>query len=564
MLQLPPFRYQTNAAALYAGGAAPAVADLDLNFLTTTTLDPRITFSRTSLATYFDSAGLNYAAHNWAVQSQDFNTTWTKVNSPTVTVDATAAPDSTLTADKLNHTVAGTAASGRVQQALPLAPYQAICSVYAKAGTKSFVALGNNVSGNRYCYFNLSTGAVATRDNVAWISAGIQNAGNGWYRCYAVVPVLGLTSWSIGVAEADNNLNCTSTGDIFLWGAQYEFVLAATTPSTYIPTTTAAVHAARFDFDPVTHAAKGLLIEEARTNVVLQNRDLTAAAWVKTGCTAAKNQIGVDGVANSASSLTATAANATSLQAITLASSARYQSAYVKRLTGSGVVNMTMNGGTTWTPVTVTSSWTRVEIPSATITNPSVGFQIVTSGDAIAVDAVQNENGAYATSAMLTTTASFARAADSAVMTGTNFSNWYNQTAGTFVAEFDLLNATGTRGILSADNNATAESIRLYGSGTDPKVTIIDNSVTQADLDLGTIAANTNYKLGVAYAVNDIAACLNGGTVGLDTAATLPTPTQLRIGAESATIANNLDGHVRRIQFFNTAKSDAELQALTT
>ena len=63
---------------------------------------------------------------------------------------------------------------------------------------------------------------------------------------------------------------------------------------------------------------RGLLIEETRTNVVLHNRDLTNAAWVKTNMTAVKDQTGVDGVANSASKITATAANATVLQTITL------------------------------------------------------------------------------------------------------------------------------------------------------------------------------------------------------------------------------------------------------
>src|SRR6185436_4863652 len=169
----------------------------------------------------------------------------------------------------------------------------------------------------------------------------------------------------------------------------------------------------------------------------------------------------------------------------------------------------------------------------------------------------------FATSAMLTTTATFARAADVATMTGTNFSSWYNQSAGTFVAEFDMFAASGTRGVMAADNNATSEMIRLHGSGTDPKVTITDNSVVQADLDVGTIVANTTYKLGVSYALNDIAACLNGGTVVTDTAATMPTPTQLRIGTESATAANILNGHVRRIQFWNGALSDAALQAAT-
>jgi hypothetical protein len=166
--------------------------------------------------------------------------------------------------------------------------------------------------------------------------------------------------------------------------------------------------------DPVSGLmTPGVLLEGARTNVVLWSRDLTNAAWTKTNCTAAKTQLGVDGQAASASLLTATAGNGTCLQAITLASSARYQSAYVKRVTGSGVVNMTTDNGATWTAVTVTSSWSRVRIPSQTLANPTVGFRLVTSGDAIAVDYVQNETGLNASSPIPTTTVAVARAADS-------------------------------------------------------------------------------------------------------------------------------------------------------
>src|SRR5688572_30428793 len=59
---------------------------------------------------------------------------------------------------------------------------------------------------------------------------------------------------------------------------------------------------------------KGLLVESARTNVVLWNRDFTNAAWSKNNITAAKDQIGVDGLANSASSLLATSANGVAQQ----------------------------------------------------------------------------------------------------------------------------------------------------------------------------------------------------------------------------------------------------------
>ena len=118
---------------------------------------------------------------------------------------------------------------------------------------------------------------------------------------------------------------------------------------------------------------KGLLIEEARTNIVLRNRDFTNASWVKTSCTALKDQVGIDGVANGASKLTATAANATCLLTTTVTSSARFHTAFIKRVTGTGNIQMTMDNGTTWTTVTITSSWARYSIPTQTLANPVSG-----------------------------------------------------------------------------------------------------------------------------------------------------------------------------------------------
>jgi hypothetical protein len=157
---------------------------------------------------------------------------------------------------------------------------------------------------------------------------------------------------------------------------------------------------------------RGTLLEATRTNVVLWSRDCSNAAWTKSNVTALKDQVGVDGVAASASSLLATAGNGTCLQAITLGSSARLQSAWVKRLTGSGVVQMTTDGGATWTAITVTAAWTRVTIPTQTLANPSVGFRLVTNADKIAVDYVQNETGIFPTTAIATTTVAVTRATD--------------------------------------------------------------------------------------------------------------------------------------------------------
>lgn len=118
----------------------------------------------------------------------------------------------------------------------------------------------------------------------------------------------------------------------------------------------------------------------------LWNRDLSNAAWVKTNMTAAKDQAGADGTASAASSLLATAANATCLQTITLASSTVLLQVDIKRLVGTGNVDFTVDGGTTWTTVAITAAYSQKFIVQAAVTNPVLGFRLATSGDKIAVD----------------------------------------------------------------------------------------------------------------------------------------------------------------------------------
>ena len=165
---------------------------------------------------------------------------------------------------------------------------------------------------------------------------------------------------------------------------------------------------------------KGLLVEDGCTNMVLWCRDLTNAAWNATGITVVKDQAGFDGTPIAATTLTATVPKATILQRIADdASVQRQQSAFVRRLSGSGPIEMTMDGGTTWTNVRVANTWTRVSIPPQKLANPIVGLRLVNRGESIAVDCVQNEkltggrDGLYAVSSPITTTAAIAdRAAD--------------------------------------------------------------------------------------------------------------------------------------------------------
>lgn len=178
----------------------------------------------------------------------------------------------------------------------------------------------------------------------------------------------------------------------------------------------------------------------ANTTLNVDNVSVQRCAIQPSTCT------GIDNAANSASTLTAGAADATILQTLTLAAAARSFSAYVKRRTGSGSVYITRDGGTNWTDITSSlgASWTRVKIENTSVLNPSVGFKIATSGDAIDVDCVQDEAGASISSPIITTTAAVTRNADAE--TFQTASNW-SDTAGWALATVQgesWANATGT------------------------------------------------------------------------------------------------------------------------
>lgn len=128
-------------------------------------------------------------------------------------------------------------------------------------------------------------------------------------------------------------------------------------------------------------------------------RDLTNAAWVKTNCTPLKDQVGEDGITSSASKLTATAGNATCLLTLTLASAERSYAPSIKRITGTGNIEITIDNGATWStvPGLEAGGWVRQKV-TQTLANPIVGIRIVTNGDAIAVDWNQCEDGSIVTS----------------------------------------------------------------------------------------------------------------------------------------------------------------------
>ena len=174
----------------------------------------------------------------------------------------------------------------------------------------------------------------------------------------------------------------------------------------------AAIDAPRFE-------KNGLLIEGPSTNEALHSADLTNGAHVKTGCTALKDATGRDGIGNSASTLTATAPSATCLQTVTKASAENTYAVAIKRKTGTGTIEITMDGGATWTDITSslsTSAWYNPDL-TQTLANPEFGIRLTTSGDEVEVDETQLEELPFASSYIPTTGASVTRTVETLNLT---------------------------------------------------------------------------------------------------------------------------------------------------
>lgn len=227
-----------------AGGGAPRPS-LDLNFAVTKALDPRITFTRATTATYYDGTTAK-AEENLVTQSQNFSS-WA-TSRVVVTNDATTAPDGTTTADK----VAATAAAGYHDAARSVQFTQNLSytiSIFVKASEYTKVYIADSSSGGFACSYDLTAATAGTPSgSYSNKSASIVSFANGFYRCilsFTATETATRTIAIIGYPDAGatlNNFGAQYTGDgtsgVFMWGAQLE---QRSTATAYTPTTTTPI-----------------------------------------------------------------------------------------------------------------------------------------------------------------------------------------------------------------------------------------------------------------------------------------------------------------------------------
>ena len=513
-----------------------------------------------------------YVQQNLLTYSQVFENAIWGVNDSThvIAANSAVAPDGTMTADIWTFPVS-TGAFGYNAQVIAGAANQALTfSIWARiqSGTKN---IGLRIS-------NITIQTIGPAD-ITLTTA--------WQRISYSMPAgsLGNTN-QVGVGFVLASSNSVTAGTLIeLWGAQLN---VGATALPYYATTSAAYTQC---------APRGLLIEEPRTNQLLQSNDFQTS-WTPTNITRTLASItGPDGISSGVKIEATTTAAATLWQGSAIASTAATFSVYVKQGTNATTANSfvlrnnttvtnlivgTLNYSTgAWTYSTgstgvivtnVSNGWWRISLSA--ITGITSGDTIVgyvgfsgnpqTAGDYLYAYGAQLEAGGFATSYIFTTTAAINRNAD--VASVNTLTPWYNATEGTLVVQaYNFVPDADTivRMIaVLADTAAYANAIRLertVGNWRDVQ-TVAGVAVAVG----GSWLVGVPGKLAGAYKANDSAGTFNGATPTSIGTSTVPIGvTYLGIGCSGGT-SNVWDGWIQSIKYYPFRVPNATLQSITT
>lgn len=543
------------------------------------------------------------------------NVAWA-VEGTSVAANVAAAPNGSLTAERLTETAVTSAHA--LSQTVTLVAGRYKYSVYLKKGSGAtapdWVQLTFGGNSFDWANFNLSTGAIGLQSGS---SAAIAPVGDGWYRCSLdCVPTAGNTSVQVAFT---NNTNASSrrpsyagatTSDVLVWGAQLSgsASLDAYSPVYGAAVTSAAYYAPRLDFDPVTLAARGLLVEEQRTNICTYSNDL-GSSWFTANATITTNVATAPDGTSAADKITGdgTLAGHYARNTVTLAINTTYTfSAYIKAAevswmylsiggTGAssgGLPYSTFNASTgalgslpgnivSRNIVPVGNGWHRASITFTTAGTVGSNYveMSVSATDTIGANTTsggllyygaQLEAGSFATSYIPTAASTVTRSADVASVGTSQFP--YSATAGSIVVAFTpgRTNAQAYTAVLDDTDGTQYQNVILLsqGSGGTPsggyRGTVQNGGVAQADLIATTpsLVVGSTFKQAFAFSQDDFAGTFNAGTVLTDTSGTVPSGIDLlRIGSHRDGVY--LNGWIRQITYLPRRLSNAELQSRT-
>ena len=574
-----PTFVEVTAAQYNSTEALPDIKpSLNLDFANTKALDPRITYTRGSTATYYDGKTFAKAEENLLLYSQDYSTGWTVTNLTAVT--SKTAPDSTTTATEFT----ASSANGVLTQGFT-----------AIAGDYTFSVWLRRVTG---------TGDIQiAADNGTWNTETITGT---WAR-YDVTQTVAAGAKTAGI-------RVVTSGDVIeVWGAQLEqrsaltdYTATTTQPITnYVPALqTAASGEPRFDHDPITGESKGFLIEEQRTNLLTYSEQFDNAAWTKTRSSITANTVvAPDGTLTGDKLVEDTTASNTHVasQNITVSTETNYTgSLYVKaaektririviNVTGGVYADANLSAGTigaatafsggTATASSITpvgNGWYRITVTGfGTSTNGSLQIELLDAsgsrtytGDGysgIYLWGAQVEQGSFPTSYIPTVASQVTRSPDAPSMTDTNFSSWYRQDEGTFFVEGGVPDiADINRNFFTVSDGTSSNRMRLYLTPNVALATSFTVSGGQVQVNLSTtISDETSTKVAIGASLNNFGQVSDGSAAGTDTIFIMPQSiSEIKIGRSLNSI-NYLNGHIKKLAYYPKRLSNDTLQALT-
>ena len=378
---------------------------------------------------------------------------------------------------------------------------------------------------------------------------------------------------------------------------------------------TAPNNVPRFDHDPDTGESLGLLIEESRTNLLTNSNTFNSQTVTNVTISAdTTDTLSPDGTYNAAK-ITDNSTNGDHrfLRTYTVVSGSIYTSSiFIKKGTQRYVSILAptatstklwatydlqdgvITGSHTSTTATITpypNDWYRCTIKTSAGASASAYLEVSFnstgvnpswptttkpaeysgSGDYFYVWGMQGELGSFPTSYIPTSGSTVTRGYDLIKITGTNFTDFYNQTEGTVFSShqqysgqsdtqntyvYQIANATSSSVAfrLVDKNNYYSNPARLTATQWTNDVMLQKPDVTNGE----------RIRTAFACKVNDAAVSYDGATVLTDTSLDMNSgQIEMSIGGFTQSPQAFLNGHIQQISYYPKRLPNAQLQSLT-
>jgi len=370
---------------------------------------------------------------------------------------------------------------------------------------------------------------------------------------------------------------------------------------------------ARFDYDPTTLTARGLLIEGSAINLLVRSEDMATATFPGWGVRTNLNTTGISGQGSpdGASTAVKIIPNTTNgfhilgTGSVSISSGVQYTLSVFVKPSGYGVVglvatnsqtrasfNLANNSSSSYgisntrTITAYPNGWYRVSMTwTTTVTSVDIWLAVqnteqdpVTSWignntDSVTVWGAQLELGS-ASSYIPTGSSTVQRVADTCIAASTGFSSWFTGgTSGTFYADW----YGGVRGITStvrsvlSTSDVTGRHLHMQQTAAAGNLKVADFGAANVVTTSNSITSGARTKGAFSFSGGTVNLTLNGGTVATSSSLAFSTaPTWLVLGGTSTDGSTNTDatvllnGSIRAIKYWPSVLPTATLQSLTT